>query len=240
MSLSSSIVAYAATVLALALAGAGHFVSQTHYNARVALNTAEVKGLSIQRARADLAYWDLHVYVSGDVNEPRVVLYDKAASQQRTIADLLVAHGFSESEITLGVIDYSVQEYRNDAHEVVEATQHLTASVHMETGKVSEVKSARTKLNRLIAEGFNITNEAPTYHFTGLNDIKPAMLREATQNARIAANEFAEDAGVRVGGIRNARQGAFSVVDVGSSYGNTHNVEKEVRVVTNIEFYLTE
>jgi len=240
MPLSSSVTTYAATILALGLAGAGHFVSQTHYNARVALNTAEVKGLSIQRAQADLAYWDLYVSVSGHASEPRAALYDKAESQQRAIADLLVAHGFSESEITLGVIDYTLAEYRNDDHEVVEATQHLTASVHMETGKVGEVKAARTKLNRLIAEGFNITNEAPTYHFTRLNDIKPAMLREATQNARIAATEFAEDAGVQVGGIRNARQGAFSVVDVGSSYGNTHNIEKEVRVVTNIEFYLTD
>jgi hypothetical protein len=180
------------------------------------------------------------VSVSGGSSEVRAVLYDKAESQQGAISDLLVGHGFSESEITLGVIDYTLQEYRNDDHEVVEATQHLTASIHMETDKVKQIREARTKLNRLIADGFNITNEAPTYHFTDLNSIKPEMLREATQNARIAANEFAEDAGVRVGGIRNARQGAFSVVDVGSSYGNTHNLEKEVRVVTNIEFYLTD
>ena len=73
-----------------------------------------------------------------------------------------------------------------------------------------------------------------------LNEIKPDMLREATKNARIAANEFAENAGVKVGGIRDARQGSFYVRDAGSDYGDTSKIEKDVRVVTTITFYLTE
>lgn len=83
-------------------------------------------------------------------------------------------------------------------------------------------------------------NNPPAYHFTKLNDIKPAMLKEATTNARIAANEFATNAGVQVGGIVNARQGGFVIRDVGESYGDTAKIEKDVRVVTNITFYLTE
>ena len=66
------------------------------------------------------------------------------------------------------------------------------------------------------------------------------MLREATKNARIAASEFAENAGVDVGGIRSARQGSFVVRDAGMEYGNTTKIEKDVRVVTTITFYLTE
>ena len=64
------------------------------------------------------------------------------------------------------------------------------------------------------------------------------MLKEATKNARIAAGEFASHAGVKVGGIRNARQGNFYIRDAGSDYGDTHKIEKDVRVVTNISFYL--
>jgi len=78
-----------------------------------------------------------------------------------------------------------------------------------------------------------------TSDFTRLNEIKPAMLREATKNARIAANEFAENAGVKVGGIRDAHQGGFSIRDVGESHGDTAKIEKDVRVVTTITFYLT-
>ena len=85
----------------------------------------------------------------------------------------------------------------------------------------------------------DVRNNSPAYYFTGLNDIKPEMLQEATTNARIAANEFAANAGVQVGGIRNARQGGFIIRDVGENYGDTAKIEKDVRVVTTITFYLT-
>ena len=66
------------------------------------------------------------------------------------------------------------------------------------------------------------------------------MLKEAARNAKIAANEFAENAGVEVGRIRSARQGAFFVKDVGAGGGDTKKLEKEVLVVTTVEFYLTD
>ncbi|MEM9622794.1 MAG: SIMPL domain-containing protein, partial [Pseudomonadota bacterium] len=70
--------------------------------------------------------------------------------------------------------------------------------------------------------------------------IKPSMLKEATKNARLAANEFAANAGVQVGGIRDARQGGFIVRDVGEDYSDTAKIDKDVRVVTTITFYLTD
>lgn len=54
------------------------------------------------------------------------------------------------------------------------------------------------------------------------------------------ANEFAVNAGVKVGGIRNARQGGFVIRDVGEGYGDTKKVDKDVRVVTNVTFLLTD
>lgn len=47
----------------------------------------------------------------------------------------------------------------------------------------------------------------PTYLFSGLNDIKPAMIAEATAAAREAAQQFARDANASVGGLRRANQG---------------------------------
>jgi hypothetical protein len=66
------------------------------------------------------------------------------------------------------------------------------------------------------------------------------MLSEATKNARIAANEFAKNANVTVGKIRSARQGNFFVRDAGEQYGDTAKIEKDVRVVTTITFYLND
>ena len=45
--------------LAFGLAVGGYFIGQTMYNAKVALNTTDVKGLAVRRVEADLANWTI-------------------------------------------------------------------------------------------------------------------------------------------------------------------------------------
>ena len=67
-----------------------------------------------------------------------------------------------------------------------------------------------------------------------LNDIKPQMIEEATRNARESAQKFATDSQSRLGKIRRANQGQFSIQDRDAS---TPHI-KRVRVVSTIEYYL--
>jgi hypothetical protein len=86
------------------------------------------------------------------------------------------------------------------------------------------------------------------YKFTGLNAIKPDMITEATRNARAAADRFAADSGSKVGSIRQANQGTFSIssADQGGDSGeggeggymSDTSIMKKVRVVTSVEYYL--
>lgn len=165
-------------------------------------------------------------------------LYARSERERQEIIDTLAAAGFGDSEIRPGVVDYRRIEYRDEAQKLVEARRVLSGSIEVETSQVTLVATARSKLNELIARGIEVSSNPPLYYFTGLNDIKPDMVREATTNARLAAMEFAENAGVDVGGIRDARQGNFVIRDAGSDYGSTSRVEKDVRVVTTITFYL--
>jgi len=230
----------AALLLAVGIGTAGYFVSETLYKAKVALNIAEVKGLAERRVQADVAYWTIEYTVSGTSKADMPDLYTQSEADQQKITQLLQASGFDAAEIKPGVINYLRQEYRDENQKLVEETHMLVGEIEVETAKVQLVAEVRAKLNSLIAQGLDIRNNPPAYHFTQLNDIKPAMLEEATKNARIAANEFATNAGVKVGGIRDARQGGFVIRDVGESYGDTNKIDKEVRVVTNITFFLTE
>ena len=81
-----------------------------------------------------------------------------------------------------------------------------------------------------------------SYTFTKLNDIKPEMVAEATKDARSAAEQFANDSGTSVGGIKSATQGYFSIDsrdgDSGGGWGVSDTPYKKVRVVTTIDFYL--
>lgn len=230
----------AAVLLSLGIAAAGYFVSQTLYNSKVAINTAEVKGLAERRVEADRAYWTIQYTVTGNDTADIARLYEQSAAHQQHVIGLLRESGFEESEIVPGVVDHEQQEFRDEDQKLVEVKHLLVGSIEVQTSKVKLIANVRSKLNELIARGINIRNNAPAYYFTKLNEIKPAMLQEATTNARIAANEFAANAGVTVGSIRDARQGGFSITDVGENYGDTTKIEKDVRVVTTITFYLTD
>lgn len=228
-----------ACLISLGLIGGGYFVGQTLYNSKVGFNTADVKGLAEKRVVSDQAYWIIQYTVTGNEKAGIPALYSKSKSDQQQIITLLHDHGFTDQEIVPGVVDYSTREYRDKDQNLIETKYSLTGSIEIETKNVALVSKVRSKMNELIAEGLDIKNNTPNYYFTELNAIKPDMLKEATTNARIAANEFAQNAGVKVGGIRSASQGGFTITDVGETYGDDKKIEKQVRVVTTVTFFLT-
>jgi hypothetical protein len=60
------------------------------------------------------------------------------------------------------------------------------------------------------------------------------MIDEATRNARTAAEKFAKDSDSKLGKIKMATQGVFSIEDRDE---NTPYIKK-VRVVTNVQYFL--
>ena len=76
------------------------------------------------------------------------------------------------------------------------------------------------------------------------------MITEATRNARAAADRFASDSGSKVGSIRQANQGVFSIssADQGSEisepgpggeiFSADTSLMKTVRIVTTVQYYL--
>ena len=78
------------------------------------------------------------------------------------------------------------------------------------------------------------TRSRTQYLFTQLEAIKPEMIAEATRDARRAAEQFAHDSGSRVGAIRTAQQGYFSIEDRDAFSPE----KKRVRVVTTVQYLL--
>ncbi|CSI43210.1 periplasmic protein [Vibrio cholerae] len=79
-------------------------------------------------------------------------------------------------------------------------------------------------------------NNRVEFSFTGLNAIKPDMIEEATKQAREVAQKFAKDSQSTLGKIKTASQGQFSITDRDN---NTPYI-KNVRVVTTVEYYLSD
>lgn len=80
-----------------------------------------------------------------------------------------------------------MREYRDENQALVEENHRLGGTLSIATSQVELVTRTRPEVDKLPAQGMDITSHAPGYNFTGINDIMPAMLKEAAQNARIAA-----------------------------------------------------
>ena len=112
-------------------------------------------------------------------------------------------------------------------------------TVTVRTGRIAEARAAMARSGALVKQGVALIRSyeyQTEYLFTGLDAVKPEMIAEATRDARRAAEQFAEDSGSRVGGIRNAQQGYFSIQDRDRFSPEV----KTIRVVTTVQFFLEE
>ena len=116
----------------------------------------------------------------------------------------------------------------------------VRANIIVYSNAPDKVQNALSKVSQLAKQGIAIVQNSyetkVEYLFTGLNDIKPAMVQEATEKAREVANKFSKDSNSTLGKIKSARQGQFSISNRDS---NTPHIKK-VRVVTSVEYYLSD
>lgn len=193
-----------------------------------------VKGLAERDVKADLVLWPISFSVSAPTLDE---LHDALHRSETKIRAFLVRHGASEEEIS--IVPPTVSDRWEHLFGDNRPDDRYTAEgvVLLRTGRVDEVKETMPKVDELVKEdvllGRNWEHE-PQFLFTKLNDIKPSMIAEATDEARKAAQQFAEDSGSRVGKIRTASQGYFTIDDVDSYTPDM----KRVRVVTTIEYSL--
>ena len=212
-----------------------------------------VKGLVERKVKSDFTIWPLGFKEAGD---DLTSLSAKTEADKNTVLQFLAQEGLQPAEIELGivrVVDTQANEFGggNRAPHRYIVEQQIT----VRTSRVDQVATAAQKTMQLLQKGIVLGGNNPgqgvTYKFNGLNSIKPDMITEATRNARAAADRFAADSGSKVGAIRQANQGVFSILaaDQGSGsgeagegggdiYGADSSMMKTVRVVTTVEYYL--
>ncbi len=194
-----------------------------------------VRGLSEREVAADKVIWPLQYSVAGDDID---VLYKELEQKNAKLVAYLNNGGIEASEISVAVPDISdlyTQEYggNNRRYRYV-----VKSTVIVSTDKVDKVLDLRSRQNSLIPADITLQSgwgTEPAFSFESLNDIKPEMIEEATRNARVSAQKFADDSESKLGKIREASQGYFTIEDRDS---NTPNIKK-VRVVTNVVYSLT-
>jgi hypothetical protein len=225
-------------LLAAGLCGGAWLIGDTVITAKQLERTVTVKGLAEREVAADQAIWPIRFSVGA--NELPQLTGELESATQRVL-EFLQQKGFEDAEITLAapsIVDKKAQGWGELGSDSFRYVASHTITVF--TDRIDAVRSSRAQMIELSRQGVAIAADdyqnQVDYQFTGLNDLKPRMIEEATQAARQVAQKFATDSDSQLGKIRQANQGQFSIDDRDS---NTPHI-KRVRVVSTLEYYLVD
>jgi len=210
-----------------------------HKRGKVFERHVEVKGLSEREVPADLAVWPMAIALSG--NDLQTLERDIEV-QNKEVYQFFIQQGFDDSEITRGILNIT-DTYANQYGSPGQRPEYRyqgNSEFTVRTSDIAKLQKALTTSPELLSKGVLLGSKNSwrpiEYLFTGLNDLKPAMIEEATRNARDVAERFAQDSQSEVGDILVARQGLFTIEDRDQS---TPQI-KTVRVVSTIDFQLVD
>lgn len=216
---------------------AGFFIGNMHKTGKKYDRFVQVKGLSEREVDADLAVWPINITLTAnDLN----ALKSDIEAQNREVYNFFIDQGFDPSELTKGstnISDARANIYNSNAQN--SAFRYVAISEFtVRTNDINKLQDALSASLELMSKGILLGSKNTwrpiEYVFTGLNELKPSMIEEATKNAREVAEKFARDSDSQVGEIRMARQGLFTINDRDE---NTPQI-KVVRVVSTIDFQL--
>jgi len=231
-------------VLAAGIALSGWFIGDGFVRGRAADRLVSVKGVAEREVKADLALWPIRFVAADDDLDRAQARVGDSASKVRAF---LEQHGIDSSRAELQ--EFEVTDTRANPYGGREAATRyiISQTIMVRSDDPDVVFAASQKVSDLVTAGVVLSSGpmgpgggGPTFLFTKLNDLKPAMIAEATAAARQAAEQFAKDSGSALGGIRQASQGLFVILPRDQAPGVQEQQQrvKMVRVVSTIEYYL--
>ena len=224
-----------ALLIALGIVVLGWFIYSALNNLAYRDRQVQVRGLAEKEVMANKVTWPLVMKNLGN-NLPQ--LYEQINTTNAIAIKFLKENGISEDEISVNepvVFDKDAQRYGGNDSSPYRYT--VTEVITVTSSQVEKVNALIKRQAELLKQGVALSNDyeyQTLYEYTGLNDIKPEMIAEATRNAREAAKKFAEDSESDLGKIKSATQGQFSIEDRDAYTPYIKNV----RVVTYITYYL--
>jgi hypothetical protein len=233
-----------ALIVGASLALAGWFVGHGFASARSADRFVTVKGVAEREVKADLALWPLRLVAS---NDDLAHAYASLQESMGKVRAFLAHEGIdlADSEVqSFSVTDANAQQFGAGAGDRDRFVIQQTLVVRSRDPE--QVKAVSGKISELVGAGVVLSSGAeygaggPIFIFSGLNELKPAMIAEATGRAREAAEQFAKDSRSGIGGIRRANQGLFEILprDPTPGASESSQLKKVVRVVTTVDYLL--
>jgi len=222
-------------ILGLALVACALIVRSTLIEVKGFGRTLQVTGAAFKPITSDFALWEATLHASAvDLTSA----YSKLDRDVQQVRAFMAAQGFGESDYKLD----AVQIGRHYDREGQPTAYVLSQSLSTQSSDIARITALSTAASGLIAQGVELASHNPRYVYTKLEEAKIEMIRAATENAKLRAEQLARTAGKSVGAPMTARIGVFQIRPLHSQevsdYGinDVTSVEKEIVCTVTINF----
>jgi len=219
-------------LVCIGLALLGYFIAGGIVKLKALERIVTVKGLSEREVQSNVAIWPIKFSVAdNDLNKVFFTIQQKNS----IILEFLNKQGFQDKDISI-----SAPAILDQQSDKAKFRYSGISTINVYSENVDLVRKTMASFVELGKQGIAISGgdyqSKPVFIFKKLNELKPVMIEEATKNAGAVAEKFARDSNSKLGKIKSASQGEFSIEDRDS---NTPYI-KQVRVVSTVEYYLSD
>ena len=239
-------VAAAGVALAAGIAFGGFVLAGALAESRAPQRAVTVKGLAERVVEADAATWRIAFRGVGETRETAI---GEAIRARDAVLAFGAAGGLAPGDMSVEPFSLAIERsYLQSAAGGQEERLRFIAAgaVRMRTAEAGRIETLSAMTGDLLDRGVLLGAgdydgpARPAYAFTGLNDVKPDLIAEATGAARASAARFAADSGSVVGRILDANQGVVQLFAADGDYEERSERRKLIRVVSTIRYELTE
>ncbi|MBQ3795213.1 MAG: SIMPL domain-containing protein [Butyrivibrio sp.] len=177
--------------------------------------------------------------------------YDKIKNDAAVVRKYLLDNGIDENEIVFNSVSIW-KTYRDiyDEHGNYVGREQdgysLSQSVDVSSSDIDKVEKISRDISSLLESGVEFESQNPEYYYTGLDDLKLALIEQATANSRERIDIMAANSGAKLGKLRNSNLGVFQITATNSgtsSYSydgafDTSSRHKTASITVKLEYDL--
>lgn len=242
-------------IIGAAIVASSFIVANTFYKVKALGSLISVTGSAEKIVKSDIAKWSC----SFSRNAAAEALKD-GSNLMKSDLDLILAtfeqRDVKDSEISVQTMAISQicasQEdviYDQFGHQNCAGNSltgySLQQSILVESSDVDKIaKLSQEAAGYFIDQGLIFTSQNVEYYYSKLGDLKMDLIKEATSNAKIRAEQIAASTGSSIGLLQSAGIGVFQVTAVNSTeisdygYYDTASLEKKVTGIVRASFSL--
>ena len=224
-------------IIGLALILCAFIIRNTIISVKRTGQTVQVTGAAFKPISSDYAIWEAAIQTtSPDVASG----YVKMKRDLDLTKAFLAENGFDEAKYEIGAIQVS-QNYDRERQVSI---CNLRQQVKLALADVPRISKLGQQTSELLEKGVNLGYQNIRYIYTKLEDAKIEMIKAATENAKLRAEQLASTTGKSIGAPTSARVGVFQIRPLHSQevsdYGmnDVTSIEKEIVCTVSISFLI--